>query len=369
MEHSIKVIKALIFLIAFGSLNLSAQTRSNVLNPKEDPRGLPELIICSQNLENYGFLNSVKRRVAKATAESLEYKSIDLVKRFLKRKCDVIAVQEIVAKNQAIGKQVLEKLAQLLKMQTNRIFDVRVGQSNDKNLRTGFLVARDRATVLGMLSYARVELPKLSEEQKPRLFSRGPLELQLNVKGRKGSYSKVVTIINMHFKSKRSTRYDPAGLEWETFRMEMAEALRRVILNRHEHSFTSGETLLVVLGDRNSHFDSASAKILEGVITLRHFQEPGICRLSKRGVPLCQGGNALPQRLFSVLTLDKETRLQPGTYSYKGVYSWLDDILMPAESLPFAWAKYGKEGDYESGVLYQPVDASDHAMVWVALNW
>jgi len=206
-------------------------------------------------------------------------------------------------------------------------------------------------------------------KQKPRLFSRGPLEIQLRVKSRERSPSKIVALVNFHFKSKHGASRDPAKLEWETYRMEMAEGLRRVVINRHEQGFNSGETILVVLGDRNSHFDAASAKILEGILTLNHFRGEGVCRLSKRGVPLCQAGRALPQRLFSVLLTDPEAKLLSGTFSFENTYSWLDDILMPAESLRFTWQDYDVEGNYASEVIYEPELASDHGMTRVSLNW
>ena len=151
--------------------------------------------------------------------------------------------------------------------------------------------------------------------------------------------------------------------------MEMTEALRRILEARHETSFASGESILVVLGDRNSNFDVASARILEGALTLGSFTSGGPCRLSKRGVPLCKTGSELPRKLFSVVTSNKDAMPQAGTFSYKGEYSWLDDILMPAESLPYAWMTPYSEGAYNAGVLYTPKDASDHAMVYVKLNW
>ena len=42
---------------------------------------------------------------------------------------------------------------------------------------------------------------------------------------------------------------------------------------------------------------------------------------------------------------------------------------MPAESLPFAWKTAFSEGEYDSGVIYTPKNASDHALVYVKLNW
>jgi hypothetical protein len=215
-----------------------------------------------------------------------------------------------------------------------------------------------------------VELPKLDPKQRQRLFARGPFELQLQVQSADETYSKKITLVNFHFKS-QSTRggLDPAGLHFEPYRMEMSEALRRIVEVRHADSLKNGETVLLLLGDRNSHRDSASARILEGTLRLSDFKNDGACRLSSRGTPLCRPGTGRPQELFSVLTTNPLTRGLKGTIRYDGVYSWIDDILLPAESLPFAWETPDVEGQYSSGVVYEPENASDHALIWVSLNW
>jgi hypothetical protein len=278
-------------------------------------------------------------------------------------------VQEVIGRSDEAAKAALEVLSHRLKRVTNRIFDVAAATPGEGGMTVGFLVARDRAEIANTVSYAKVELPKIVAKQKPRLFPRTPLELQLLVRSRDTEVPKTVTLVNFHFKSKRGGQGDPTGLEWETYRMEMAEALRRIVERRHAASFASGESLLILLGDRNSNFDVASARILEGTLALASFQNEAPCRLSKRGLPLCKAGQSYPQRLFSVLTANPTTRSLPGTFSYKGEYSWLDEILMPGEGLPFAWESAVSEGRYASGVVYTPKDASDHALVWVKLNW
>jgi predicted extracellular nuclease len=364
------LIYSIFFLCSLFSAAASsqAQSRTNLLNPADDPRGPAELTVCSQNLENYGSYDDAHPRTG-ISKDDYDSKEEALVKRFAVAHCDVIAAQEILAKGEDEALKALSHLADLLRAKTNRFFDVKTGYSSDKMLRVGFLVAKDRAEILNYLSYARLELPRLTENEKPRDFSRGPLEIQLQVKPLGESTAKNVTLVNFHFKSRRGGQDDPAGLEWETFRMEMAEALRRIVTNRHARTLYSGSSILLLLGDRNSHFDTASAKILEGALTLNSFKGDGACRLSKRGVPLCQAGVAQPQKFFSVLVGDPQTKLQPGTERFKNVYSWIDDILMPAESLPFAWERFDSTADYSSGVVYEPKNASDHAMVWVKLNW
>jgi endonuclease/exonuclease/phosphatase family metal-dependent hydrolase len=348
---------------------VGAQSRSNVLDSTADPRGEPELVVCSQNLANYGSIGDMIRRTPGMNADDGVEKEIAIAKRVAAAGCDIVAVQEVLGRDEAAARKALLKLAQRLRVYTNRFYDVVTGPTNDPVLRNGFLFAKDRGEVLTRVSYFKVELPKLVEDEKPRLFSRGPLEIQFVAKPRGGAPAKTITLVTFHFKSKHGGGGDPAQLEWETYRMEMAEALRRVVLNRHLAALGSAETLLLLLGDRNSNFDAASAKILDGTLTLGDFQGDGVCRLSKRGVPLCQAGTPGVPKLFSVLTLDPKTKLSPGSFRNKNEYSWIDEILMPQEALRSAWEGYDSVGDFNSGVIYEPRKASDHAMVYVKLQW
>ncbi|MFM1847217.1 MAG: hypothetical protein RL417_691 [Pseudomonadota bacterium] len=357
-----------VFLLGVSTVT-AAQIRVAPGVEGTDPRGPAELTVCTQNLENYGSFEDSARRKVGLTIDEYRIKEAAIAERIRKTGCDVVAIQELVGKPEQVAAKALERLLKEVNRRSGRFFDYRAAPSNDPNLRNAFLVAKDRAEIVNTLSYAKIELPKTSLRQKQRFFSRGPFEIQLMVRPRGGGVAKNVTLVTFHFKSQGGKVADPAGLQWETYRMEMAEALRRVVETRHAASFGSGESLLVLLGDRNSNFDMASARILEGTVTLKDFQGKGICRLSKRGVPLCAAGSFSPQRLFSVLTSDPQTRQLTGTYRMKGEYSWLDDITVPAETLRYAWSRFDSEGDYNSGVVHKPPQASDHAMAYVRLNW
>ena len=335
----------------------------------EDPRGPADLTVCSQNLKLYGTFSTLKARNPNYTKAEHAEKIAGLVERFDQANCDVIALQEVMGEKEADAKAALEELAKQLGKKDNRTFISRVAPPAEGGMTLGYLVAQDSASILSAVSYEKVELPKLTEKQRPRLFLRTPMELQISVPSRKTNELKTISLVNFHFKSKRGAASDPTGLEWETYRMEMAEALRRIIDARHKQSFASSDSLLLVMGDRNGNYDVASARILEGSLALQSFRKDGGCRLSKRGVPICKTGISLPQRLFSVFVQNERVHSFPGTFSYEGEYSWLDDILMPAESLPFAWKTAFSEGEYDSGVIYTPKDASDHALVYVKLNW
>jgi hypothetical protein len=350
-------------------VSLSAENKISALDPNADPRGPAELVVCSQNLENFGSYQDSKVRAPQMSQDDYRAKEVALARRIASKACDVVAVQEVLGKDDETALAALVDMAQMLRKITNRFYEAKVGPTLDKFSHVGFLVAKDRAEIVSTLAYDKVEVPKIAPTDKPRLFIRAPFEIQLNVRPLAGGVPKTVALINFHFKSRRGSSGDPAELEWETYRMAMAEGVRRIAELRHARAFSSGETILIMLGDRNSHYDCASAKILEGSLVLKNFLDGGTCRLSKRGVPLCQAGTNGPAKLFSVLTEDPDAKLLPGTEQYKEEFSWLDDILMPADSLRYAWTRFDSSGDYDSGVVYTNRLASDHAMIWVRLNW
>ena len=354
--------------LSVGSLSAYAEIRTNITDVTHDRRGKFDITICSQNLQNYGRLKDAARRVKGLDQAGLFEKRSDLVRRFHDARCDVIALQELIGANEEYAKQALKELVEMLQYRTNRWFDIYLSPSNDKALRLGYLVAKDTATLRGMTSYRAVELPKISEMQKPRLFSRGPFEIRLQVNGKDGASSRLIKLVTFHFKSRAFNSRDGAELEWETYRMEMAEALRTIVLNRHKSSLEGDGSLVVLLGDRNSHFDTASAKILSGELNLRSFQGTAPCRLSKRGVPLCKPGNVNPPLFTSVLTTDPEVKRTAGSYLFEKTFSWLDDILIPTAQLPFAFSKDGIEGNYESGVISKYKKASESLLGLCAIK-
>ncbi len=359
-----KLILGVACLFIFPVLDVHSQRVNPDIRQSLDPRGEPNLTVCSQNLKMYGKLGRIIQIESSFSEAQLKKKELALVERFLKVGCDVIAVQEVLGSKNKDAHEALGVLAKALAQRSNRTFEYVVGEANEGSLRVGFLVSKDRAQIINKLSYTRVELPTLTEKERPRLFPRAPLEIQIQTKDKE---PKIISLVTFHFKAQG--KGDPAGLSWETFRMEMAEAVRTIVQSRHERSFVTGEVPLIILGDRNSNFDLASAKILEGVTPLSLYKGTSRCRLGKRGNPLCQVGAVEPPKLHSVLIQDPQTKLLSGTYYYKKTSSWLDDILMPLPSLPYAWLEYDKEGDYDSGVVYEPQEASDHAMVYVRLNW
>lgn len=360
------VVIVLSCLGAFCNPEVLAQSRTVLFDEQRDPRGAVDVTVCSQNLFNFGNLKNAKKRIRGLTAEKLREKREALAKRFLKAECDIIAFQEALGKAGKGLEEGMDELVDTLRRVTGRRFSYILGDGEDRYMHVGYLYAEPKISLVEYSSFRKIELPRLVEEDRPQLFSRAPLEATFSVSD---GENKSITLINIHFKSKSRGDLDPAQLDWETTRMQMSEVVRRVIINKHKKYLSDGEPVLMVLGDRNSHFDSASALILEGRLSLNDFKRESACRLSQSGVPLCEAGSGKAQLLFSVLTRDPQVKQVEGTHRFKKSLSWLDDILLPSSSLRYAVENPAREGDFSSGVVFEPKGASDHALVWVKLNW
>jgi endonuclease/exonuclease/phosphatase family metal-dependent hydrolase len=344
---------------------VEAQSRGVLSSVPLDARGAHEVTICSQNLHNYGIFKDVKRQVDGMNQAKLRKQTLALAARFEKAQCDIIAFQELLGKP---GMGLEKGLNQLQKelQKDGRKYDFVYGDGEDKYTRVGYLYATNVASEVKRTSYRRVELPRFVPEDRPQSFGRAPLEVEFLIKGDK---QKRITLVNIHFKSQAGSQGDPAQLDWETVRIQMAEAVRRVLNAKVKQNALQPFPIIIVLGDRNSHFNSASALVLQGRLNLKDFEHKGPCRLSSKAVPLCKGQPGRAQQFTSVLTTDPQTKLVPGTHYFKNEASWLDDILLSSNALKYAWSKAAREGDYDSGVIMDPKEASDHALTYVRLNW
>lgn len=310
------------------------------------------ITICTQNLNNFG-LPALERLREKRSREEREVKRGELVARFIEANCDLIALQEIISRDPEEGEEALSKLIAKSPLGSYLAY---TGESQDPLSRVGFLVNPQVAKVIKTHSYADRELPKLSAYQRPRLFSRGPFEIELElVSGeRKGSKLRLITF---HFKSKYGSASDPVGRGWETYRMEIAEKLREIALSRVEEQAIP--TLL--LGDRNSTPDSASAKILTGILELQDFQELSGCMVSKGGIPYCPMSRAKRTASFTSVFDVVAQRVYKGSHNYRGKYHWIDDIL---------YYRGGSRASFTSTRLVSAgAKASDHALLATTIKF
>lgn len=313
-------------------------------------------MICSQNLKRYG--------IEKMPTE----KTIALVQGFIRVGCEIIAVQELRADNLEQSRLVLQQLSSELLLQSDRAYEVFSGKSNDRYLKLGFLVAKDRLYSANIFSYSDELLPKFLLHQPQRLFVRGPLELELQILNRDTRQIKSLVLVNFHLKSRHNFPRDPAGLSWESYRMEAAAGLRKIVSARQARNLQNNINPVLLLGDRNSERESASAKILNGSLELRDLFSGRLCKISKEGIPHCVKPAYRDAQFFSVLDYNPFLPDSPGTFKRGSADLWIDDILL-AVSFLRTGSETVRGRRVVSGVYQVSPVASDHNLIYAFLDW
>lgn len=344
------------FLLLFLSLLIGAE-RSLAA-----PFAIPELRICSQNLHRYG----------ESARKGARYKDQRILESFIERisqiECDVIALQEVFGRTQKEAQQTLRNFREVLEAETGVEYQQFIGTSNDPYIRNGFLLAQGAAEIVSLKSFADHNLPLLRKHSAAHKFSRGPLLLHLRVAKKERARKRDLLIFNLHFKSKHNSWKDPARIQYEDLRMEMAEGLREIALTELKHS--AKDAILLILGDRNSSIDSASAQIFYGSYQLNDFSREGICALDKRLQPTCKKGFKERKKVLISLFYPKSKKLKVkySSYQYRKQHYLLDDILVrPKDRRYFL----GKNKQLRAGLIgeFSRTEELDHRMAWAELNF
>jgi predicted extracellular nuclease len=366
---SLLVIGVIIFVLAFlavreqGSLDRSKPSSSSVESQKTASRAAPETIrICSQNLQRFG------EKKKKDIQKHQKQKSF-LVTRFVRAKCSVIALQEIILDKLGRGDEPVAELVTALQARTGRSFSYHIGRSRDKYITNGFIVANDIGTVKKVRSFSNESLPKIKAYSPPRYFTRGPVMLEIEpspaIVASHGLPPRIV-IFTMHFKSKRNGWKDPAKTMFEISRMEMAAGLRDLAFEQSQALGT--DSIILLLGDRNNHIGTASAEVLTGELDLRSFDRGAGCIVNSALEPECSGVNRARQALVPLFEYRKENDPKwqaGGSHKYRGEERFLDEIFTRPSDMN--WLRRAG-GQLAIGLEGQFFKGSDHKLVWAELQ-
>lgn len=339
-----KYFPIIITIIIFVCLNLPEASSVNTTPGAE-------LKICSQNLNR--FMDSSRKRASEKDRFIME----SFLERVSKQSCDVLALQEVSGRSTKEASRVLKALREYLQKETAREYRYYVSKSNDSYIRNAYLVAKGVGKVVETKSFSDYSLRPLSKYGRERYFSRGPFMLHLRVPTKGIDEEKDLLIFNLHFKSKRDSWKDPGKVKFEDLRMEMAEGLREIAM-REKIGF-SNEPIVVILGDRNSSINSASANILYGKYRLDDFRE--LCALNEDSSAKCKKNFDGHKKVLTSIFYPRGGELEEGksSYKYRKKFFLYDDIVVSSEDLGFF--KGGFEGGYREEL--------DHKMVWAEIDW
>lgn len=310
-----------------------------------------ELRVCTQNLHRFGESRSNPPLRNGLTQQDL------LVRRFIDAKCDIIAVQEIFGGDTYEATQNLNRLSQALARETRRPFAAYTGENEHDLIRNGFLVATDIAAVEKTESMDRARVSGLTPLGPSHRPTRPPYGLLVTIRPKSGAPQRKLFLGNIHLKSKLGGWKDPTSTQYETLRMEVADAVRDWV--RSESTKSGPNTIGMILGDRNSNDGSASAEILRGARTLADFREH--CQVDHALLPVC---DKTPVRAPAFVPLLAQTKEK--SYRYHSQEEVIDEILIEAEDYPLAQTSSDQT---HAGVVGRYNAGSDHKLVWTELDW
>lgn len=318
-----------------------------------------ELRVCTQNINRVGA--EAKGKAGKKGGKDIG----ELVERFAAAGCGAIALQEVPGSNIKQAMSSLERIVHHLSQRTGRRFIPVVGASRDNFIRNGFLIDPSAASVKQMLSFSQQHLPKLQARSSYHRFTRGPLAVVLEVPGRGGASGREVFLLNTHFKSKANSWKDPSGTEFETLRLEMAEAVRNLAEGARRELGSEG--VVVVLGDFNSRDDSASFDVLTGRRLLKDFQLPGLCAIDKGLRSSCPSAVRAHRRLLAPLFAHDGAHIaqRVSSFRYRRQQLLIDNVLVFDDQ---RWMTH--DGEHPaSGAAGRFGEGSDHKLLWADINW
>ncbi len=241
-----------------------------------DPRGTPELIVCSVNLNNYSTAKQVKKatRGKEGKKSRLRKKERSVVDAIKTSGCEVIALQGVVGAGIEGALEGLERLQEQLSEGSQEKWKYYLGDSNHKKGFNAFLVQGEQIEVVTVRHLENLALAQFEQFTEDEVF-RGPIELELKVKSEEHRQARTVYLLNFHFRKNLKTK----SLEPEQGRMQMAESLRRHVRSRQTTFTGANPPIYVVLGDREGGKAAPATQILEGRIGLKDFHSKGACRL------------------------------------------------------------------------------------------
>lgn len=314
----------------------------------------PGLTICTQNLHNFGIFRQKKE--LKKHREQRKY----LVKRFVDAQCDIIAFQELYGNGEAEPKKNLNYLVEYLKRSSKRNFTGVPGKTNSPMIRNGFIYDENKLHFLKLDNYYRESLPKLNMLGPSRNFLRGPVGLTVQMKN--GGRKEKIKLITFHLKSKSDGWKDPAKLQYETTRMEMAEAIRTIV----ERESKPGE-IVVVLGDKNSADNETASQIFKGRHHLDDYRALGRCSVNADLLSVCSPSiKPRDQTLISLFATANTEIGQDVYYSYvfRKKKDLIDDVFVGSGQEKYFRNSSGK---LQLGMIYTPKKGSDHNLLWVRM--
>lgn len=356
-----------------------------VSHAADDPRGEPELRVCTANLNNYGTRDDY-RKIFKSKALPTRVRIEASAMRVIAReRCDIVALQGVLGITDSFALEGMEKFAKKLSRLTNGEWEVYLGKSSREIVRNGFLYRKDKMEVRRSASFHEVQLTHFGPFPMKE-FLRAPVLLAVRVPGKQGAPARDVLLVTYHFRK----AFVASEKEPDTIRMQMADAVRQIIHTEERKYPRDEQPIVVLLGDRMSPQMAPSTQLLEGRLRLLDFTSNGDCKLTPEEKVECEPRPVHFKEFFGVSTegylspprvktkkeedgAEKKVLAYPSkkkeAKKRKPLREKTSEIYLKGADLPLALEKILRPGRYRAGVARLATGLKESPLVWVELNW
>ncbi|MCB0346071.1 MAG: hypothetical protein KDD66_13200 [Bdellovibrionales bacterium] len=357
----------------------------------EDPRGEPELRICSVNTGGYGLRGEVRKllRGARSLTKNLRTRERSIVKAASTAKCDILALQNVVGRDLVTIREALEILGKkLTKEREDTEWESIVGETNNRFLRNAFLINTKRAAVGRFESFTATLLPRFDIFERPK-FAHGPLEVEVTVKGQGDAETRRIVLLTMNLQERIAPRKPEPSLE----RMQMAEAIKQLGMLNQQKLNPLDPNMLFILGELSGDMRSPESYILEGRRQLPDFKQDGICALDEENKTrftckekILRPAVFLPLNrqswhgdfVYRKITNEDEEEVFARAYQLSTQARLKDKNQMIRQTsgiftvqadIKHVWNLPWTPGDLKSGAIEVKTSVPDSPLVWAELNW
>lgn len=349
-----------------------------------DPRGLPEMTICSLNLNNYGTVKDFTRIFKNAQLPRRERTENSSLSTISKRGCDLVALQGILGQTNTTAEEAITHFVAKLKSRTGVEWKFFLGESGRGIVRNGFVYKSGLGETIKEKSFGDVPLLSFGSFNQ-REFGRAPVEVILRVKSKHTEVLRDIIFLNFHFQQ----GFVDKIVESEASRMQLADAVRQIIHSEQQTYAPETPPIVVMLGDRSGPLEAPATQLLEGRMRLLDFTQNGGCALSPVGKVECKTppthlkeffgltaeGILLEPKIKKVKVDEVEQRklvypskkAEEKAFRARGEKN--SEIYVLGPDVEYFQVEVNQRGRYIAGVDAVRTDLKRSPLVWTVLNF
>lgn len=258
-----------------------------------DPRGLPEVTICSINTNNYGHKKIWEATFRRSDIPKRSAMRRSIVKAVKEAACDLIAIQNILGKEDSDAMQSTREILGF-KPEDQAGWEIILGSVNREVSRNA-IVYRSKYNPVTTEKFSASRLTSFGSFKLDQ-FGIPPVRAEFEIPQVGSGEVRKVSLTSFTLKNSVGFSSD----ETEAKRIQLAEFLRGQT-SAIKRSESESETIVVFTGNRAGPADSVGSQIIEGRYKLADFLSNGACSFESDGTVKCLPEKIRPKEFFGII--------------------------------------------------------------------